>query len=115
MLATSKPEPFAKAIIEHFGLEKYFTFIAGALMDETRTKKADVIAYALRNIGQPDRSRVLMVGDRMHDIMGAKENGIASVGVLFGYGSEEELKTAGADHIAKDMDELCRVIFSEDL
>lgn len=101
VLATSKPEPFAKTILAHFGLDKYFYFVAGALMDETRTKKGDVIRYALECCGDPDPKTVVMVGDREHDILGAKENNIRSIGVLYGYGSLEEFSNAGADCIAK--------------
>ena len=71
LVATSKPEEFAKTILKHFNLEKYFTYIAGANMDGTRTKKDEVICYALQNGHISDRSKVLMVGDREHDILGA--------------------------------------------
>ena len=100
VLATSKPEPFAKTILSHFELDKYFYFVAGALMDETRTKKGDVIRYALTCCGEPMRDNVIMVGDREHDILGAKENGLRSIGVLYGYGSRDELLRSGADLIA---------------
>ena len=96
-VATSKPEAFAKQILERFDLAKYFTVIAGASMDGT--DKPTVIRQALSRLNTEPSSRVLMVGDREHDILGAKEVGISSLGVLYGYGSEEELKKAGADHI----------------
>ena len=98
ILATSKPEGYANQILEHFGLSDYFDFVAGATMDEKRTNKADVIAYALAETGAEN---VVMVGDREHDIHGGKVNGLATVGVLYGYGSREELETAGADYIAE--------------
>lgn len=111
-VATSKPEKFSVRIIEHFGLAEYFTLVCGASMDSSRSKKGDVIAYTLGQLGvaEADKSSVLMIGDRHHDIEGAKENGIASAGVLWGFGDEDELKTAGADAIAHDMDELAKIV-----
>ena len=111
-VATSKPEQFAVRIIEHFGMADDFTLVCGATMDSSRSKKGDVIAYTLGKLGIADaeKSAVLMIGDRHHDIEGAKENGLASAGVLWGFGDENELKTAGADAIAHDMDELFKII-----
>ena len=104
IVATSKPEQFAKAIVQHFGLEQYFKEICGATMDQSRTQKADVIAYALKKCEIKDeikdKKRAVMVGDRKHDIIGAKINGLSSIGVLYGYGSKEELLEAGANYIA---------------
>lgn len=109
ILATSKPEEFAKRILAHFGLDKYFDFAAGATMDSSRVKKGDVIAYALSESGcSPDNA--VMIGDKMHDIQGAKENGLASIGVLFGYGSREELENAGADFIAETVEDIMKFI-----
>lgn len=110
ILATSKPEPFAKEILRHFGLDKYFLFAAGSTMDETRTNKAEVIEYALAECGITDKTSVVMVGDREHDIIGANKNGIDSIGVLFGYGSREELETAGAAYIAETVEEILNYI-----
>ena len=90
VLATSKPELFAKRILEHFDLTRYFFFVAGASMDESRNKKADVIRYALKELGEPERDRVVMIGDREQDVTGAKLNGLDSIGVLYGYGDREE-------------------------
>lgn len=109
VLATSKPEEFSLLILEHFDLLKYFDFVAGALMDETRNRKNEVIAYALSSLGIDDLSSVLMIGDRKHDIIGARLNGIASAGVLYGYGSREELASAGADYIIENMDEILNI------
>ncbi|MBQ2847177.1 MAG: HAD family hydrolase [Clostridia bacterium] len=110
ILATSKPEPFAKEILRHFDLEKYFFFAAGSTMDETRTNKADVIEYALSECLITDKTSVVMVGDREHDIIGAKKNGIDSIGVLFGYGSREELESAGATYIAETVEDIEKYI-----
>ncbi len=110
VLATSKPEQFAKKILEHFDLAKYFDLAAGATMDKSRSKKGDVIAYALRSLGDPEKSCCLMIGDREQDITGAKQNGIASLGVLYGYGDRAEHEVAGADHIAETVEEILNFV-----
>lgn len=109
-LATSKPEVFAKQIMDHFGLSSYFTFIGGATLDESRLKKADVIRYVLEENQITDMSEVIMVGDRNQDVWGAKQNGIDVIGVLYGYGSLEELKEAGADAIADVPDDVMEIL-----
>ncbi len=110
ILATSKPEIFAREVLRHFGLTDYFYYAAGANLDGTLTDKAEVIAYALREGGVTDKSTVVMIGDREHDIIGAKKNGIDSMGVLYGYGSREELEAAGADYVAATVEELTRIL-----
>lgn len=110
IIATSKPEEFAVKILEHFGLAQYFEYIAGATMDAGRNKKGDVIAYALKSCGITDLSGVVMVGDREHDVLGAKENGLDSIGVLFGYGSREELEAAGATYVAETVGDILRLV-----
>ena len=102
IVATSKPEVFAVRILKHFGLYRHFAYTAGAAMDDSRSLKADVIRYALEQCGVTDKSEAVMIGDRKHDIIGAKENGIHSVGVLYGYGDIAELQAAGADCIAAE-------------
>ncbi|MBP5751278.1 MAG: HAD hydrolase-like protein, partial [Treponema sp.] len=109
VVATSKPEEYSIRIIEHFGLAPYFENVCGSLMDESRSKKDQVIEYALERNKIGDRSKVLMVGDRKHDILGAKKTGLKSCGVLFGYGSLDELNEAGTDYIAEDMAELKKI------
>ncbi|MBQ4626020.1 MAG: HAD hydrolase-like protein, partial [Clostridia bacterium] len=89
---------------------KYFLYEAGANLDGTRTNKADVIEYALESCGITDKDSVVMVGDREHDIIGANKNGIDSIGVLFGYGSREELENAGATYIAETVEEIANFI-----
>ena len=101
IVATSKPECFAIEILQHFNLYGYFDFVAGATMDETRNKKSDIIKYALDSCNIYDKSSAIMIGDREHDIIGAKENELDSLGVLFGYGSYDELKGVGATFIAE--------------
>ena len=110
LVATSKPERFAVQILEYFQIQKYFTYIAGSHMDGRRSKKYEVIAYALQTAGIRDLSSAVMVGDREYDIAGAKQAGIASIGVLFGYGSRQELERAGADHLASNVEEIRRIV-----
>ena len=110
IVATSKPEQFAKAIVQHFGLEQYFKEICGATMDQSRTQKADVIAYALKKCEIKDKKRAVMVGDRKHDIIGAHENKIPCVGVLYGYGTEDELKQYQADYLVASVEELTELL-----
>ncbi len=111
-IATSKPEVFAKRIAVHFGFDSCFEFIGGSLLDGGRVKKADVIAYVLECGGVKDKGRVWMVGDREHDILGAREAGIHSVGVLYGYGSRQELETAGAEYIVENPEDILGVVFA---
>ena len=106
VLATSKPEQYAVEILRHFGLYDYFDIIAGASMDESRNKKADVIAYALSQMKDPDVSKLIMIGDREHDILGAKQIGIDSIGVLYGYGDRPEHEKAGATYIAEEVEDI---------
>ncbi len=99
IVATSKSEVFAKQVLEYFNNAQYFTCIAGSNIDGKRTKKDEVIKYALESCNIIDLLKVIMIGDREHDIIGAKKVGIDSIGVLFGYGDRNELKEAGVDFI----------------
>ncbi len=110
LLATSKPEKFAKQILEYFKLDQYFDYVAGATMDEKRVRKADVISYALESYGIQNLDEVLMVGDREHDVLGAKEVGIDCMGVLYGYGDRQELEKAGAKYIVETVEELMKIL-----
>ncbi len=110
ILATSKPEKFAKEILKHFDLHKYFDFVAGADMEGRLATKADVIEYALKGANISDRENALMIGDRDYDIIGAKKTGLASLGVLYGYGTKEELLNSGADYIASSPKEILKYI-----
>lgn len=113
VLATSKPEIYARKILSHFALSEYFSFIGGSELSGERVRKADVIAYCLRAIGvgeSENRSDFLMIGDRMHDIEGAHAHGIQAVGVLWGYGSAAEMAEAGADETAASPEALTKWI-----
>ena len=109
VLATSKPEEFAERILEHFNLVGYFDVVAGASMDEKRNKKGDVIRYAMEKGGFSTEGAV-MIGDREHDIIGAKQNSLPSIGVLYGYGDFNELRSAGADYIASTVEEIYKFL-----
>ncbi len=110
ILATSKPEVFARKILEHFGLLGYFDFIAGSELSGDRLHKVEVIRYALSGMGISDTSGCLMIGDRMHDILGAKKAGLDSMGVLYGYGSRAELGEYGADYIAERVEDVVKLL-----
>ena len=103
-------EEFAVEILKHFQLYAYFAEVGGASMDEKRTDKADVISYVLEKAHVKERSKVVMVGDRKHDIIGAKKNGLDSIGVLYGYGDYEELEKAGATYIAEKPEDLLNLV-----
>lgn len=118
-VATSKPEIFANTVTDDMGLKPCLNAVFGAELDDAegrlrrlRIEKADVIAYALERLGSPEKSSVLMVGDRRHDIEGAKANGVASCGVLFGFGSLEELEAAGADFIVSTPEEISHLVLA---
>ena len=106
VVATSKPEVYAKKILEHFNLAQYFETICGCNLDESRSEKSEVIEYAIRLNKITDKSKILMIGDREHDVIGAKKNGIKCCGVLFGYGNKAELENSGADFIVQNVLEL---------
>lgn len=106
ILATSKPTVFANVILEYFHLDKYFTCAVGSELDGSRVKKGEVITEALRQAGVTDKSLAVMIGDREHDILGAKENGIDSIGVLYGYGDRAEHEAAGAGMIVESVKDL---------
>ena len=98
-LATSKPYEFSVRILDHFDLHQYFDIVGAATMDGRISRKADVISHLIDKLGENEKSSILMIGDRDQDIDGAKANGLQSAGVLWGYGSREELMDAGADYI----------------
>jgi phosphoglycolate phosphatase len=97
-VATSKPHVFAERIIDHFGLRHHFERVFGSELDGTRVDKSHLLEYALKEVAV-DPSKTLMIGDRSHDMVGAKNNGMKGIGVLYGYGSRDELLGAGAHHV----------------
>ena len=101
LVATSKPEVAARRVLEHFRLDSYFTFIGGATLDDSRVSKGDVIRYVLDTADIRLSQEAVMAGDREYDVKGAKAHGLEVIGVLYGYGSREELGQAGADFLAE--------------
>jgi phosphoglycolate phosphatase len=98
-VATSKPVVYAERIIDHFKLRAYFERVFGSELDGTRTDKTELLGYALKAT-QLDPARAIMIGDRSHDMIGARANGMTAIGVLYGYGSREELLGAGAHQLS---------------
>lgn len=111
-VATSKPTVFAERILRHFSIDGYFSFVAGSELDGRRSKKSEVIQYALDNLQCDYADSAIMVGDREHDILGANALGMGSIGVLYGYGSLSELKEAGATYIAESVSALSDLLYS---
>ena len=112
MLATGKPAYYAEKILDHFHLSHYFKFVGGSGLDGSLSHKEEVIRHVLENNDIRDLSKMVMVGDRKHDIVGAKKNGIASVGVAFGYAEEGELEEAGADRIVASVSALRKLLLA---
>ena len=110
IVATSKPEKYAKIIIDHFHLTQYFACVAGMEMDGGRGTKAQVITYALEKNDITDKSNVLMIGDREHDVIGAHENGLDCLGILYGFGSRKEFEEAGADYIRENVEDILQFV-----
>jgi phosphoglycolate phosphatase len=108
-VSTSKPQIYAQQIIEHFGMSGLFDRVYGSELDGTRSNKGDLIQYILQS---EDLSidRTVMVGDRSHDIIGAKRNSLYAIGVTYGYGTEAELLDSGADAIAHSPNQILNLL-----
>ena len=98
-VATSKPTVFAKRIIEYFSLEKYFDIVVGSNLDGTRVDKAVIISFTINKLKIEELEQTVMIGDRKHDIIGALKNNVDSIGVVYGYGTLEELKAVKPTYI----------------
>ena len=110
IVATSKSSQTTNRVLEHFDLKKYFDFVATADY-KSRPHKPDVIRFVFEQCGITDRSHAVMVGDREYDISAANEAGIDSIGVLYGYGDEEELTSAGATYLAESASDIKTFIY----
>ncbi len=106
LLVTAKPEPLAERIIEHFELGEFFDVIYGSQFDGTHSDKCDLITHVLA-IEKIDKPTAVMIGDRNHDVAGARKNGVAAIGVLWGYGSREELAEHEPVALVEKPGEIC--------
>lgn len=113
-VATAKPTFYASKILRHFHLERYFDLVAGNNMDETMTRKGEIIAGILRDRPAFAPERTVMIGDHSGDIAGARENGIASVGVAYGFGDTAELRRAGPTCLVYTVEELGKLLTAGD-
>ncbi|WP_156317591.1 HAD family hydrolase [Bacillus sp. CHD6a] len=106
VVATSKPTVFAEQIIKHFELEQYFQLIVGSNLNGTRSSKTEIIQHILDKYTEFYPNDFVMIGDRKHDIIGAKNTGIDSIGVTYGYGSREEIKEAEPTYTVSSVEHL---------
>ncbi|KAF0825757.1 HAD family hydrolase [Cytobacillus firmus] len=106
VVATSKPTVFAEEILKHFNIDQYFELIVGSNLDGTRTSKTEIIQYILDKYNDRKLSDFIMIGDRKHDIIGANNTGIDSIGVTYGYGSFEELSNSNPTYIVESVEQL---------
>jgi phosphoglycolate phosphatase len=106
VVATSKPTLFADQILKHFNIDHYFELVVGSNLDGTRTSKTEIIQCILDKYKEHHLDDFIMIGDRKHDVIGANNTGIDSIGVTFGYGSFEELSHSNPTYIVNSVDQL---------
>ncbi|MCL2176818.1 MAG: HAD hydrolase-like protein [Firmicutes bacterium] len=109
-VATLKLTHYAVPILQHFNLLDYFALVKGFELDGYMNKKCKIINYILSHLDPDRKQSVVMIGDRMQDIIAAKDTGIKSIGLTYGYGTYEELKSAGADYIVNSVAELQKML-----
>ncbi|MFD1736446.1 HAD family hydrolase [Bacillus salitolerans] len=112
VVATSKPTVFSNQILDYFTIRDYFKLVVGSNLDGTRSAKTEIIEYIVQQLNVSSYSDVVMIGDRMHDIIGAKNVGVDSIGVTYGYGSEDELKKCTPTYIVHHVEELRKLLVS---
>lgn len=110
IMATSKPEVYAIRIAEHYDFAKYFDLIVGSFLDGKRQAKSEVIEYIIRAQNIESVDEAIMIGDRLHDIKGAKHHNMETIGVSFGYGGTKELELAGATYIVDTVEQLRQLL-----
>lgn len=110
IIATSKPTVFAETILEYHNIKEYFHYVCGCELNGDRSTKEEVVKYALCNDEISSKDEAIMIGDRKYDVYGAKENGIESIGVIYGYGGFDELSEAGADYLVKTVLDLSKML-----
>lgn len=108
--ATTKPTLFAEQILEHFGLKQYFSAVVGSNLDGTRSRKGDIIKYIIETFNIKSTTEMVMIGDRKYDMEGARENGIHSIGVTYGYGTLQELQQSSPTYIAENAKDIVKLI-----
>lgn len=108
-IATSKPTVHANTVLDNFVITKYFQYVKGSNLNGTESGKPEIISHIIEKF-KLEKDETVMIGDRFYDIVGAKENGIDSIGVTFGYGGETELKEVGATYICKSVKEIKSLI-----
>ncbi|MBT2642905.1 HAD family hydrolase [Bacillus sp. ISL-41] len=106
VVATSKPTVFAEQILRHFEIDHYFDLVVGSNLDGTRSSKTEIIQYILDSYKKHKSEDFIMIGDRKHDIEGANNCGIDSIGVMYGYGSFEELQNSQPAYIVESVEQL---------
>jgi phosphoglycolate phosphatase len=112
VVATSKPTIFSDKILQYFNIDKYFDLVVGSNLDGTRTAKTEIIQYILDRYEENERQDFIMIGDRKHDIIGANNTGIRSIGVTYGYGSLDELIQSNPTYIVNDVDAIREKLLS---
>ncbi|MEK3854933.1 HAD family hydrolase [Cytobacillus sp. FSL H8-0458] len=110
VVATSKPTVFSEQILKHFNIDHYFELVVGSNLDGTRTSKTEIIQFILEKYNKNKLEDFIMIGDRMHDIIGANNTGIDSIGVTYGYGSFEELNNVNPNYIVNSVVELKNIL-----
>ena len=110
VVATSKPTVYAEEILKHFQIDDFFEGIIGSNLDGTRSAKAEIIQYIINEYSAYKLADFIMIGDRKHDIIGANQCGIDSIGVTYGYGSMEELQSFHPTYIAETVEQLKSIL-----
>ncbi|WP_028856263.1 HAD family hydrolase [Psychrilyobacter atlanticus] len=109
-VATSKPTVFANTVLKHFGMMEYFDLVVGSNLDGTLGNKAEIINCVIENLKIKNLKETIMIGDRKYDVIGAEKNNIDSIGVLYGYGSLEELEAASPTYIVDSISQLYKLL-----
>jgi phosphoglycolate phosphatase len=109
-VATAKAHPYARLILRHWRLESFFEDVHGSELDGTRSNKADLLKWIIETNQLTPLESILMIGDRQHDVIAAKKNGLRSMGVGYGYGSKQELEEAGMDLFCQTIPDMRRIL-----